>query len=71
MEYLKEYGVQRTMVKGKWRWRVFINNARTDLDYARKEFALKKAGEFVRACYRNFVRDNGEHVTFKFKQVEY
>jgi len=71
MEYLKEYGVKKTMVKGKWRWRVFINNSRTDLDYAKKEFALQKAEQFVKACYKNHIAFNGESVTFKFKQVEY
>jgi hypothetical protein len=65
-EYIKTYGVEEGYNKGKVRWFVISNGRRTYLHYANKDFAMKKAEGFARACYKDFTRPNGDRVTFRF-----
>lgn len=66
MEYIKSYGVKEGYNKGQKRFFVVCDGRKIDLHYANREFALKKAFNFVRACYKPFIRPDGENVTFNY-----
>lgn len=66
--YIKKYGIRSGYHKGKRRWYVVCDGRSTDLHYAKPDFAMTKAKQFIMACYRPFTRSNGEQVTFEFVQ---
>jgi hypothetical protein len=71
MNYVKEYGIKQGYVKGKQKWFIMMDGHKVNLSYSLKEFALRKAEIFIKACYKNFTRLDGEKVTFTFKQIDY
>ena len=66
---VKTYGVRKSNINGKPRYFVMCGNRSTTLNYTRKAFALKKAKEFCKLCYQDFVMDDGTEVKFLFNRV--
>ena len=69
MSHTVTYGIEKGYNKGKVRYFVICDGRRTSLDYAKKEFAMKKAYEFCIACHKNFVRHDNTQVCFVHKQM--
>ena len=65
--YIKTYGIESGYNKGKQRYFVVCDGKRTSLNYARADFTLRKAEQFIKSCHRNFTRPDGTQVTFEFK----
>lgn len=66
---VKTYGVMIGYNKGKLRYYVVCDGARTTLHYANKDFAMKKALEFCKSVHEDFTMSNGTEIKFIFKQV--
>lgn len=67
----KTYGVRAGWKKGKPRWFVMSDGVSTSLNYAQKEFALKKAEGFSRNCYYDFINFQGIQIRFTFTKISY
>lgn len=67
----KTYGVRAGWNKGKPRWFVISDGTSTGLNYAHKEFALKKAEGFSRNCYCDFINFLGVQIRFTFTKINY
>jgi len=74
MMVIKTYGIFKNN-KGRYAVTTDISEDRTqfcasyDLTYARPDFALTKAEQFIKACYKDFVNFQGEHIHFVFKNM--
>ena len=65
--YNKTYGIKEVYIKGRKRYLVVCDGMPTnDLHYAKADFAMRKAEEFCKQCYRDWTRDNGSRVHFTF-----
>lgn len=67
----KTYGIHCGTLKGKERWFVVSNGKQImNLNYAKKDFALKKAYSFVKALWKPFTKFDGTVVNFTFTQED-
>ena len=68
--YHKTYGIEKGWHKGKERYFVVANGKTTSLHYAKPDFAMKQAEQFIRACHKPFLRDRDQTmVSFTFTQI--
>ena len=73
--YEKTYTVEEGYNKNRLRWFAVCDGRRTSLNYANKDFAMKKAESFVKQCHKDFTREYmlkpeyNTRITFSFKQV--
>ena len=74
MILVKTYGIYKN-AKGRYAITTDISDDKTyytasyDLTYARAEFAIKKAENFIKHCYKDFVNFQGIPIHFEFKNM--
>lgn len=66
--YHKTYGTQLGFYKGKPRFYIISDGYKTNLHYAKQDFAMKRAEEFTKHIHRPFIDFQGRSVTFTFTQ---
>jgi len=67
--YTKTYGIAEITWKGKKRYCVVCDGRKHhDLNYAKPDFALKKAENFCKSVWKPFTRFDGSQVNFKFER---
>lgn len=68
--YNATYGVKEGYHKGVKRFFVIADGKTTSLHYAKSDFAMKKAEQFIHACHKPFFREQDQTmVKFTFTQV--
>jgi len=74
MKYIKTYGIKQ-LNSGRWAIALDVSedkkyySVKQELAYKRQDFAIEKAKSFIKRCYKNFRRGNGELVEFEFKNM--
>ncbi len=67
IEYLKIYGICDGFYKGKKVFFTVIDGKKTSLHYNNAVFALKKAENYIKFLYKDFIDFQGNNVKFIFK----
>ena len=72
--YIKKYGVAK-LQNGRYAIAIDVDEVNKyahvllDLNYAKLDFALKKADGFIKSLHKNFIRNETTQIIFKFVNV--
>ena len=70
--YECKYGVVEVNLMAGKRFFVVTDSKRTSLNYSNKDFALKKSLQFIKACHKNFYREQDQtQILFSFSECNY